>query len=604
MDKGCPVWSDSEHLCGSTPRGLYLRRECREDAGVVKTVRPRYFSTLMAAAVLVAVAAGGPVTGAPEMPRLGGVYVKPNVYSEPLSMDPLFALGASTIMLQMNIFDGLVRVDPIRKSVVPDVAERWTHSPDAKTFTFYLRKGVRFHDGSEVTAADFKYQFERVANPANLSPHMARLAGVVGLKAFQEKRTAEITGIAVVDKYTLRITMEGSNLLLPYYLAGTWASAVPRRVVEERGKDFGVRPVGSGPFVLESWIRGQEIVLRKFPNYWRKDQWGNQLPYLERVVFRPIRDTTAVQAELEAGRIDSAWILGAAYDYSPEKAMRLLAEAGYPKGFGVKILTVDIPIQVAVVEAVAGYTTYIGFNFDLPGVPWRDKRVRQAVNHAIDRRAVVDVVLHGMAYPAVGGPLPLMFPEAQRASGYGYDPEKARKLLAEAGYPNGFSARILTRSSPHYVAMTEAVMGFLGAVGIRLQPEVLDTTAARAARDQDGKFELSLSALGGEGHPLIFLQRGFHSRFAGPAGNTTRYRNPTVDQLLDRAAAARDTNTMLRLVRDAERIVVDEAPWSSILHLKGVMVKQPYVRGLRPVAIDMDWQPLEEVWLAWEPTRR
>jgi ABC-type oligopeptide transport system substrate-binding subunit len=146
-------------------------------------------------------------------------------------------------------------------------------------------------------------------------------------------------------------------------------------------------------------------------------------------------------------------------------------------------------------------------------------------------------------------------------------------------------------------------MGFLNAVGIRVQAEVLDTTAARV-RDQDGKYELSISSLGGEGHPLIFLQRGFHSRFAGPAGNTTRYRNPVVDQLLDRAAAARDTRTMLRLVQDAERIVVDDAPWSPILHLKGVMVKQPYVRGLRPISIDMDWQPLEEVWLAWEPKRR
>jgi ABC-type transport system substrate-binding protein len=483
-------------------------------------------------------------------------------------------------MTQMNIFDGLVRIDPDSGAIGPDLAERWTHSPDGKTFTFYLRKGVLYHDGSEVTAGDFKYQFERVANPENLSPHMARLAGVVGLKAFQEKRAPGISGIVAPDKYTLRITMEQPNILLPYILTGVWASAVPPRAVARLGKAFGTKPVGSGPFVFESWTRAREVVLRRNPNYWRTDGWGNRLPYVDKVVFTMVRDMAAVEAEIESGNVDSAYIRYTAYRKYKNHPI-----------FGKNL-----------VEGVEYYTVHVGFNLDAPGAPWRDRRVRQAVNYAIDRKVIVDVVQQGMAYPARGA-LPMMLHDDPPIAGYEYNPEKARQLLAEAGYPKGFSAKLISRESPQMVSASEALMGYLNAVGIHLQYEVLDSTTAQV-RQQDGKFEWYISSLGGEGHPLMFLQRAFHSRYAGPGGNWTRYRNPAVDQLLDRAAAARDTNTMLRQVRDAERIIVDDAPWAFVFYLRGVMVNQPYVRGLRVTSIDMDWQPLDEVWLAWAPKRR
>jgi len=531
--------------------------------------------------VLLASLAGSPVSGAPEMPRYGGVYIKNNIYTEPVSMDPLFALGAPTIMVQMNIFDGLVRVDPNRNVVAPDIAERWTHSPDAKTFTFYLRKGVLYHDGTEVTADDFKFQFERVSTPENLSPHLTRLTGVVGFKAFQEGRAREISGITAVDKYTLRITMERPNLLLPFTLTGTWGSAVPRHAVEKLGKDFGIKPVGSGPFVFESWTRGRELTLRRFPKYWRKDQWGNQLPYVDKVVFRSIRDMAAVEAEIAAGRIDSAWIRDSAY-------VKYKTHPLYKKNL---------------VEGMEFYSHHLGFNLDAAGTPWLDRRVRQAVNHAIDRKTIVEVVRHGNSYVA-GGPIPpRMFETEQTRKGYEYDPEKARRLLAEAGYPKGFSVKILSPDTPNFVAVNEAIAGYLNEVGIRARLEILDTTAARVRREE-GRFEWYYGSLGGEGHPLIFLWRGFHSRSIGVPGNWTRYRNPQIDQLIDRAVEARDPNAMLRLIRTAEDIIVEDAPWSFISYTKGTVVHQPYVRGLRATPIDLDWQPLEEVWLAWSPTGR
>jgi ABC-type transport system substrate-binding protein len=254
------------------------------------------------------------------------------------------------------------------------------------------------------------------------------------------------------------------------------------------------------------------------------------------------------------------------------------------------------------VEGVEFYTHHLGFNLETPGAPWADVRVRQAVNYAIDRRAIVDVVRHGLAYVATGA-LPQMLQNPGTAEGYEYNPERAKQLLAEAGYPKGFSVRILSYDSPGPLAVSEAVLGYLEAIGIRARLEVVDSTAARVRREQ-GRFEWFYGSLGGEGHPLIFLRRGFHTAYIGAAGNWTRYRNPRIDELLDRAAEARDPGAMVRLIRTAESIIVNDAPWVFLTFNKAVVVQQPYLRGLRATPIDLDWQPLEEVWLAWTPKRR
>jgi peptide/nickel transport system substrate-binding protein len=542
----------------------------------------RFVLSLVGMLTVVLPVVGSPAVGTAEKPRYGGTYIRNIIYAGPLSMDPIFAFGASTIMIQMNIFDGLVRVDPDRGTVVPDIAERWTHSPDGKTFTFYLRKGVLYHDGSEVTADDFKFQFERTANPDNLSPLMVRLTGVAGLKPFQEKRASEISGIRVVDRYTLQITMERPNILLPFHLTGVWASAVPRRAVERLGKEFGTNPVGSGPFIFERWVRGQEIVMKRNPNYWRTDRWGNRLPYVDRVVHRLIQDMTAVEAEIDAGRIDSAYIRDSAY----------LKYKNHPV-FGKHLI-----------EGEEMNTAHIGFNLEMKESPWHDKRVRQAVNHAIDRKTMIEVVQHGKAYLATGV-IPRTMPgHDPTLNGYVYDPDRARRLLAEAGYQNGFAAKIVGSATGTVgPPIVEAVMGYLNAVGIRPQYEMQDSTAVRV-RGAKGQFEWYAFTSGAEGQAVLHLQRAFHSRYIGPAGNWTRYHNPQVDDLLDRAAEARDTTTMTRLVRQAERIIVDDAPWLTLFYLKGVLVQQPYVRGLRAAPMDSDFQPLEEVWLAVTPRRR
>ncbi len=545
----------------------------------------RSMGTIFATLIILAVIASAGstfVSGQPEMPKYGGTLVKSNLYGDPRTLDPVLVSRLGATMVAMHIFDGLVKLDGERGIVVPDIAERWTISPDGKTYTFYLREGVLFHDGTEVTAADFKHQMERVGNPENLSPNMPRLADVVGLKEFQEKHTGKIEGIKVIDRYTLQIGLTRRNVLLPYYLTGVWASAVPRHAVERLGRDFAARPIGSGPFVLESWIRDSRLVLKKFDKYWRTDRWGNRLPYVDRAIVLMADEMATIEAEFEAGNVDFTVVLDPQYRKYKKHVL-------YGK---------------FVVEVAELYTRHIGFNMEMTGVPWEDRRVRLAINHAIDSRAIADVVNHGKAYPATGVLPPTMPGHNRILKRYEYDPDRAKRLLTEAGYPNGFTVRIIsgdgTGSGPPVV---EAVMGFLGALGVRLEYQTLEGTTMRR-RLQDGHFEWYSASSGGESHPLAYIQRAFHSRFAGPAGNFTRYRNKRVDELLDRATETIDANRMVSLVREAERIIVDDAPWVFNTYNKAVLVSQPYVRGLKSIAQDMDYQPLEEIWFAWPPRRR
>jgi len=548
---------------------------------MVNRFKNRTLLWMLGTLVLIASVGSIPVSGQADAPRYGGTLAKSDLYGDPRTLDPVSAVSLGTHVVAMHIFDGLVKLDE-RGVVVPEIAERWTISPNGKTYTFYLRRGVLFHDGTEVTAGDFKYQLERVGNPENLSPNMPRLAGVVGLKEFQEKRTGEIIGIKVLDKHTLQISLERPSAVLLNYLTGVWASAVPKRAVERLGKDFAGRPVGSGPFVFESWVRDSQVTLKKFDQYWRTDQSGNRLPYLDKVVFLITREMATVEAAFESGNLDLTIVLDPQY----RKYKNHLLYRKY------------------LIEVPELYSRHIGVNMEMTGVPWQDKRVRQALNHAIDRQAIANVVNHGKAYPATGFLPPTMPGHDPALKGYAYDPERAKRLLVEAGFPTGFTVKIISTDSTGTGApVVEAVMGYLSTLGIRLQLEVLEFGTYRK-RQQDGQFEWYAGSYGGESHPLVYLQRAFHSRFAGPAGNFTRYRNQRVDELLDRAAETTDTNRMINLIRQAERIIVDEAPWWFSTYNKAVVVSQPYVRGLKRIPQEMGYQPLEEIWFAWPPKRR
>lgn len=499
-------------------------------------------------------------------PRYGGVLVRAAIYGDAESLDPHHATRVAANMHLMNIFDGLVYLSE-EGLEEPAVAESWDLSADGLVYTFYLREGVLFHNGREVTADDVKYSMERVMDPQNESPHMLRFESIVGAREFIAGEADEVVGLQAVDDYTVRFELVDVDNLFLRELTTLAGYILPKEEVERLGDRFSENPVGCGPFVFEGWVKDSEITMTAFEDYYR----GR--PYLDRVVARIIREPATREMEFESGGIDM-------YVLTDPQYARLQDDARY----------MDYLIEVPEL-----FMRHIGFHTQKP--PLDDVRVRQAINYAIDRNVIIEQVLHGKAYPAMG-----WFPPTNPGynpdivnHAYTYDPDKARELLADAGYEDGFTVTCLTTDHPAWgLPALEAAMGYLEDVGITVIPE-LQEGAVVLARAYEGDFEMYIHSFG-IAHPLD-LRRRSHTETFGAPGNTFRYSNEVVDSLLDRAMRAVDRDEMLELLREAELIILEEAPTWFYNYNKAVMIHQPWVHGLVANPADMDYQFLQDVWL-------
>ncbi len=504
----------------------------------------------------------------PEEPRYGGVLTRACIYGDPETLDPIYATRVAAVMHIMQIFDGLVVFNAEKGVIEPELAERWEVSADGLVYTFYLRQGVKFHNGREVTAEDVKYSLERVMDPDNASPHIYSFKSIKGAEAFIAGEAEEVAGIQVVDDYTLRIQLAEVDVTFLWELADVAGCIVPKEEVERLGDRFAEQPVGCGPFKFERWVRDSEVVYVAFEDYY------HGRPYLDQIVARIIKEPATRELEFEAGRLD----------------MFVLTDPQYVK------FKEHPEYRDYLIEVPELFTRHIGFNCQRE--PFTDIRVRQAINYAIDREAIIETVLHGKAYPALGWYPPTNAaynPEIEKYA-YPYDPDKAAELLAEAGHPQGFTASILTTSHPAWgLPAVEAVMGYLAEVGITLKPELVE---GGVLRDQanEGNYDMYIWSYG-VSHPLLGLM-SFHSMNWGPPGNRVFYKNDQVDALLDQARRAVDWDEMIRLCREAEVIIVQEAPVWFYNYNKAVMAYQPWVRGLKPIPTDMDYQPLHRVWIS------
>jgi peptide/nickel transport system substrate-binding protein len=249
-----------------------------------------------------------------------------------------------------------------------------------------------------------------------------------------------------------------------------------------------------------------------------------------------------------------------------------------------------------IVEVPELFTRNLKFNLEKEG-PWQDVLVRQAINHAIDRETIIKTVLQDKAYSAEGALPASIKGYNENVTSYEYDPEMAKELLKEAGYEDGFTLPILTTSHPAFgLPAVEALSGFLGEVGIKVETEQVDF-ATLTDRLNNGDYTTAMSSNGGYTHPVEFLARYFHSKNKGASGNTSNYENPEVDVVLDKALQTTDDQEMISLAREAEEIVMKDAPWWFFNYNKAVIVHQPWVKGLEPVPTDIDFQDLTKVWI-------
>lgn len=517
-------------------------------------------STVVAIVVLLGTISPQPI-GA-QTPIYGG-HFRRHLSSDPANLDPAQTNTVRAVSVKMNIFDSLLRLDPKTLDIEPGAAESWSLSEDNRTITFRLRRGIKFHNGREMTAADVKYSIQRILTPETASPFLRTFDRITGAQEFIAKQASDVSGIKVLDRYRLAVSSAVTASTFP--LSFTQLFIVPREEAERLGREFGQRPIGSGPFIFVSWHRDDTILLRANPDYWE----GR--PYVSALEFRIIPDSATAQAEFDTGRQDYM-VLG-------DVTYRRYAD--------------DPTWKPYVIEVPELFTRHIGLNMTKP--PLDDVRVRQAINHAIDKATLVRTVLQGKAFVATG-----IFPPSHVAynralKGYDYNPGRARELLAQAGLASGLDLELHGSTSPVIGRWLEGFQRYLTDVGVRARIVQQDFGVML---DRAGRNEIPTWVLSHGGGPNCVDYLGpFRSRNFGPAGNRMRYKNDRVDALLDEAERTLNLSRQVGLCQQAERLVVADAPWFFFNYNKAVLVHQPNIIGLIGNPVEMDYQPMHKVWI-------
>ena len=336
------------------------------------------------------------------------------------TLDPAIGYDWQNWSIIKSIFSRLLDYEPGTTNLVPDLATDMPEiSEDGKTFTFNLRDDVKFHNGRTLTAEDVKYSIERAVNPATQGPGAGFFASIVGFDDAAAGKTTDISGIVVNSPTSITFNLSRPDATFLHVMAINFASVVPKEEAEKYGPDFGKNPVGSGAFKFTSWELGQKLTLDRNPDYYKSG-----LPKVDQIVFEVGVDPTVALQRLKSGEVD---ILG---DSIP--AASYISEKENPDNADL------------IIEGGQLQTGYVTLNVKIK--PLNNVKVRQAINHAIDKERIVQI-LNGRA-DAANQPLPPSMPGYDKNyTGFGYDVEKAKALLAEAGLASGFSTELWTSNT-------------------------------------------------------------------------------------------------------------------------------------------------------------
>jgi peptide/nickel transport system substrate-binding protein len=449
--------------------------------------------------------------------------------AEPGSFENNMNRGAVTMRILFHLHNQLVERDLTAAGrtppLVPGLAESWTISRDGKTYTFKLRKGVKFHDGTPFDAEAVKFNFERNYLPTAPFYHAP------GAGASRQIFRA-VDRIDVVDEHTVRVVQKHVYANFLVYLAHAMGSiASPTAIKKWGNQEYPNHPVGTGPFRFVERERGVKIVLERNPDY-----WGGP-PALDRLIIQPIPEFSARVTALLTGEVD--WADG----IHPDLIGRLKSDR-------------NIEVVREIVPATSAYI------LNTRNKPFSDPRVRQACNFAIDREVLVRDVYRGTAVPAMGTFGPTSAGHKADLKIYNYDPARAKRLLAEAGYPNGFATTWWTVPFyPTTVPMTEFVQQSFKAIGIDLKIQVFEWQTFLGTMLQKGlPNDVGAGWFAYITDETYNMDRLYDSGLQPPNGiNFGWYSNPRVDQLLKKAALTIDDSERLQVYHEADRLAVEDA---------------------------------------------
>jgi oligopeptide transport system substrate-binding protein len=473
-----------------------------------------------------------------------------NLYGiDPYTLDPAVSGEITSHVYLMQIFSGLVRFGD-KLEPAPDIAERWEISGGGQTYTFYLRQDVKFQDGKPVTAADFKYSWERACAPRTGSLTAATYLGdIVGVGAVLSGQTTDISGVKVVNDYTLEVTIDAPKSYFLSKLTYPTAFVVDKTNVETGG-GWWRSPNGTGPFKLGQWDEGNQLVLE------RNELYYGEVAEISQVVFKL---WSGVPMNMyETGDID---VTGVGSDYIE----KVTDETG------------PFYMDLSIVPELSFY--YIGFNTAEP--PFDDADIRRAFSMAIDKEKLISLVFKGTMQPA-DGILPPGIPGYNEAlAGLDYDVAAAKELIAQSSYGD------VSNLPP----ITVTTLGWGGSISRELEAVVyqwrqnlgVEVTVRQLEPERflyhlsEEKDEMFYTGwIADYPHPQDFLDILFHS---GADNNYGQYSNPEADALLEAAGVEQDSSLSLSLYQQAEQLMVDDAACIPLAFGRNYVLIKPYVKG-------------------------
>ncbi|OOY21013.1 peptide ABC transporter substrate-binding protein [Thioclava sp. DLFJ5-1] len=482
------------------------------------------------------------------------------------TLDPAIGYDWQNWSMIKSVFDGLMDYVPGTTELRPGLAESYEISDDGTTFTFKLRKGVKFHNGREMTAEDVKYSLDRVTTPATQSPGAGFFGSIKGYDAMADGSATSLEGVTVVDPNTVKIELSRPDATFLHVMALNFASVVPKEAVDEYGTDFGKHPVGTGAFKLSDWTIGQQLVFEKNADYWRSG-----VPYLDSITFEVGQEPIVALLRLQQGEVD-------------------VPGDGIPPAKFNEVM--DNPDEAKrVVVGGQLHTGYITLNVQME--PFDKVEVRQAMNMAINKDRIVQMI-NGRATPA-NQPLPPSMPGYTKDyEGYPFDQEKAKQMLADAGYPDGFETELYVMNTDPNPRIAQAIQQDLSQIGVKVDIKALAQANVIEAGGTPKTAPMIWS--GGMAWIADFPDpSNFYGPILGCAGaveggwNWSWYCNEELDAMATEADSITDPakqDERLQKWSDVYMKVMEDAPWVPVFNENRYTMKSGRMGGADALYVD------------------
>jgi len=478
--------------------------------------------------------------------------------AEPTALDPTQISDYNSSRATMGMYDTLVHFKDGSTDVEPWLAKSWDISEDGLTYTLELREDVKFHDGTPFNADAVLFNINRQTDPNH--PYYD-----TGTYPYAEFTFGMVESLTKIDDYTVEFKLVEKYAPFLKHLAMHTGGMVSPEAVKERGEDIAINPVGTGPFMFDYWKSGVEVVLKKNPDYWNADR----IPSIDRVIYRPIKEDQTRITELMSGKVDFL------VNPPPDDLPRLKDE---------------FKIQ----ELPGMHIWYLVMNCQKE--PFDDQRVRQAANYAINRKAIVDNILKGTGTLADGYLPPVVWSYNEDVHMYDYNPDKAKELLADAGYGDGVDVVFWVPETgsgmQQPTVMATAIQEDLAAVGINAEIQTFEWGTYLDmvfTEDHDSVAELhEMSWIGDNGDPDNFLYILLSGEQWPPNGfNEAFFADEEIDELLIEAQKSTDESEREQLYKEVQALLMEAAPWVPIDHQTQIAIMDPAIQDftLHPTGV-------------------